>query len=119
MWEFEGRGRLGFERYYTGRQALDEKHRESADPIRLHLDPPGLIDGAGKYAFPPQPSSKEDRSAARDARRPGMSAQAVAASSASCSLKASRMRSRTRSCDVASTIGRSSAKLRRSPFTEY
>jgi len=28
MWEFEGRGRLGFEGYYTGRQALDE------DPYR-------------------------------------------------------------------------------------
>jgi iron complex outermembrane receptor protein len=36
MWEFEGRGRLGFEGYYTGRQALDENpYRATGRPYVL------------------------------------------------------------------------------------
>jgi outer membrane receptor for ferrienterochelin and colicins len=36
MWEFEGRGRLGFEGYYTGRQALDENpYRSEGRPYVL------------------------------------------------------------------------------------
>ncbi len=36
MWEFEGRGRLGFEGYYTGRQALDENpYRSTGRPYVL------------------------------------------------------------------------------------
>jgi iron complex outermembrane receptor protein len=36
MWEFEARGRLGFEGYYTGRQALDENpYRSTGRPYVL------------------------------------------------------------------------------------
>ena len=36
MWEFEGRGRLGIEGYYTGRQALDENpYRATGRPYVL------------------------------------------------------------------------------------
>ena len=36
MWEFEGRGRLGFEGYYTGRQTLDENpYRSTGHPFVL------------------------------------------------------------------------------------
>jgi iron complex outermembrane receptor protein len=36
MWEFEGRGRLGFEGYYTGRQTLDENpYRSTGRPYVL------------------------------------------------------------------------------------
>ena len=36
MWEFEGRGRLGVEGYYTGRQALDENpYRSTGRPYVL------------------------------------------------------------------------------------
>jgi iron complex outermembrane receptor protein len=36
MWEFEGRGRVGFEGYYTGRQALDDNpYRSTGHPYVL------------------------------------------------------------------------------------
>ena len=51
MWEFEGRGRLGFEGYYTGRQALEENpYRPTGRPYVLlgalaerRLGPVGLF----------------------------------------------------------------------------
>jgi hypothetical protein len=55
-----------------------------------------------------------------DLSRPEIhAAYCAVASAASCSLYATRMRSRSLFCDVLSTIGRSRAKLRRSPLTEY
>jgi len=36
IWEVEGRGRLGFEAYYTGRQSLEENpYRASGSPYAL------------------------------------------------------------------------------------
>jgi hypothetical protein len=45
--------------------------------------------------------------------------EAASVAVSSYSAYACSTRSRTRSCDAASAMGRSSAKLRRSPFTEY
>src|SRR5262249_27710145 len=47
IWEVEGRGRLGFEAYYTGRQSLEE------NPYRATGKPYGLIGALGERRVGP------------------------------------------------------------------
>ena len=105
----ERRDRAGLD---VASEALPPREQLIAEAVVVEL-PVGSGHDAGLVDGPLQQVSERGRW--------GVHRPTALSTLASCSYRsyAERIRSRTRSCAVASMIGRSSAKLRRSPLTEY